>query len=70
MSHDRNIVIVMCYFYTVSVVEGIESMTSNPVTSRAWVQSPGDALVVKRGGRLSSTGVTLQERWLGNFPPI
>jgi hypothetical protein len=26
-------------------------MTSNPVTSLAWVRSPGDALVVKRGGR-------------------
>jgi hypothetical protein len=31
-----------------SVVEGLESMTSNPVTSEslAWVRSPGDALVV------------------------
>jgi hypothetical protein len=28
------------------VVEGLESMTSNPVTSLAWVWSPGDALVV------------------------
>jgi hypothetical protein len=36
---------------TVSVVEGLDSMTSNPVTSLAWVRSPGDALVVKRGGR-------------------
>jgi hypothetical protein len=30
---------------TASVVEGLESMTSNPVTSLAWVRSPGDALV-------------------------
>jgi hypothetical protein len=32
--------------YTASVVEGLESMTSNPVTFLAWVRSPGDALVV------------------------
>jgi hypothetical protein len=31
---------------TVSVVEGLESMTCNPVTSLAWVRSPGDAFVV------------------------
>jgi hypothetical protein len=31
---------------TASVVEGLESMTSNPGTSLAWVRSPGDALVV------------------------
>jgi hypothetical protein len=31
---------------TASVVEGLESMTSNPVTSLTWVRSPGDALVV------------------------
>jgi hypothetical protein len=36
---------------TASVVEGFESMTSNPVTSLAWVLSPGDALVVYHGGR-------------------
>jgi hypothetical protein len=29
-----------------SVVEGLESMTSNLVTSLAWVRSPGDTLVV------------------------
>jgi hypothetical protein len=28
------------------VVEGLESMTSNPVTSLAWVRIPGDVLVV------------------------
>jgi hypothetical protein len=28
------------------VVEGLESMTPNSVTSLAWVRSPGDALVV------------------------
>jgi hypothetical protein len=32
--------------FTASVVEGLESMTSNPVDSLAWVRSPGDALVV------------------------
>jgi hypothetical protein len=32
--------------YTASMVEGLETMTSNPVTSLAWVRSPGDALVV------------------------
>jgi hypothetical protein len=31
---------------TASVVEGLESMISNPVTSLAWIRSPGDALVV------------------------
>jgi hypothetical protein len=31
---------------TASVVEGLESMTSNPVTSLARVWSPGDALVI------------------------
>jgi macrodomain Ter protein organizer (MatP/YcbG family) len=31
---------------TASMVEGLESMTSNPVTSLAWVRSPGDSLVV------------------------
>jgi hypothetical protein len=35
-----------CYIWTTSVVEGLESMTSNPVTSLARVRSPGDALVV------------------------
>jgi hypothetical protein len=29
-----------------SVVEGLESMTSYPVTSLAWVRSPGGASVV------------------------
>jgi hypothetical protein len=32
--------------FTGSVVEGLESMTSNPVISLAWVGSLGDALVV------------------------
>ncbi|XP_060583957.1 NXPE family member 3-like isoform X2 [Ruditapes philippinarum] len=32
--------------WTASVVEGLESMTSNPATSLAWVRSPRDALVV------------------------
>jgi hypothetical protein len=32
--------------YAASVVEGLESMISNPVTSLAWVRSPGVALVV------------------------
>jgi hypothetical protein len=36
---------------TASVVKGLESMTSNPVTSLVWVQSLGDALVVQLGGR-------------------
>jgi hypothetical protein len=31
---------------TASVVERLESMTSNPVTSLAWVRSQGDDLVV------------------------
>jgi hypothetical protein len=31
---------------TASVVKGLESMTTNPVTSLAWVRSPEDALVV------------------------
>jgi hypothetical protein len=31
---------------TASVVDGLESLTSNPVTSLALVRSPGDALVV------------------------
>jgi hypothetical protein len=59
-----------CVHVTATVVEGLESMTSNPVTSLAWVRSPGDTLVVYREGRKSSTGVTLQERRLGNHPPI
>jgi hypothetical protein len=29
---------------TASVVEGLESITSNPVTSLVWVRSPGDAI--------------------------
>jgi hypothetical protein len=37
---------IMHSIITASVVEGLESMTSNPVTSLAWVRSPGDALVV------------------------
>jgi hypothetical protein len=36
----------MFNIYIFQVVEGLESMTSNPVTSLAWVRSPGDALVV------------------------
>jgi hypothetical protein len=36
----------VCIECTASLVEGLESMTSNPVTSLAWVPSPGDALVV------------------------
>jgi hypothetical protein len=34
------------YLETTSVIEGLESMTSNPVTSLALVRSPGNALVV------------------------
>jgi hypothetical protein len=55
---------------TASVVEGLESMTYNLVNSLAWVRSPGNAMVVKHGGRYSSTVVILLERWLGNYPPI
>jgi hypothetical protein len=40
----------LVYYYvdvaTASMVEGLESMTSNPVTSLARVRSLGDALVV------------------------
>jgi hypothetical protein len=35
--------IFLLFLKTASVVEGLESMTSNPVTSLAWVRSPGDA---------------------------
>jgi hypothetical protein len=39
--------IIITYEYLIaSVVEGLESMTSNPVTSLAWVRTPGGALVV------------------------
>jgi hypothetical protein len=38
-------------YLLMDVVKGLEYMTSNPVTSLAWVRSPGDTLVVKRGGR-------------------
>jgi hypothetical protein len=33
-------------YQIIHMVEGLESMTSNPVTSLVWVRSPGDALVV------------------------
>jgi hypothetical protein len=36
----------LVHVFTASVVEWLESMTSNPVTSLAWVRSPGDAYVV------------------------
>jgi hypothetical protein len=47
-SHIESKYIILFLFHDVkaSVVEGLESMTSNPVTSLAWVRSPGDALVV------------------------
>ena len=38
------------------MVECIESLTSNPLTSLAWIQSPEDALVVWRGKKESGTG--------------
>ena len=38
------------------------SLTYNPV------RSPGDALVVWREGKESST-CSFQERWIGNYPP-
>ena len=41
----------------------LQSLTSNPVTSLAWVWSPGDALVVWHKG---STGSS-QDKWLGNY---
>ena len=46
---------------TASVVEWLESMTSNQLTSLAWVRSPGDALVVYGGGKGSVT-CSFQER--------
>ena len=50
---------------TTSVILWLKSLTSDPVTSLAWVRSTGDALVFWRGGKESSTG-SFQERWLGN----
>jgi hypothetical protein len=31
---------------TAYVVEGLESMTSNPITSLAWVRTPGDGFLL------------------------
>ena len=52
------------------MVDWLELLTSNQVTSLAWVRSTGDgdAFVVWRGGKESST-VSFQKRWLGNYPP-
>ena len=49
------------------MVGWLESLTSSPVISLAWVRTPGDALVVWQGENDSSTG-SFQER-LGNYPP-
>ena len=51
-----------------SVVEWLEKMTSDSVTSLAWARSPRDALVVWRGGKESYTGSS-RKKWLGNYLP-
>ena len=51
-----------------SMVVWLESLTSNPVTCVTWVRSPGDALVVWRGGKVSSTSTgSFQERLLETY---
>jgi hypothetical protein len=39
-------VIFWMYMTLIDSFKGLGAMTSNPVTSLAWVRSPGDALVV------------------------
>ena len=52
-----------------SMGESSESITSNPVTSLAWVWSLGAAIVVWCGGilRFSSSTASSHERWLGCY---
>ena len=51
---------------TVSVVQWLQLMTSNPVTSLAWFWCLGNSLLVWRRGNESSTGCSW-ERWVANF---
>ena len=43
------------------MLSGKESLTSNPVTSLAWVLFQGDALLVLCGGKESSTGFSRKD---------